>query len=90
LTLTLLVTTGGIEMNQPQNILPDGTTVRTHAALGLTTGMIVPHENLRRRQPDAVGRVTGVVPGHGGDVYWIDHGDLQAPYCFDEFELEPG
>lgn len=74
-------------MRAPAFILPTGTRVRTHATLGSAAGMLA--SGIEARQPNVAGTIAGVVPGHGGDVYWIEyrHGGC-APYCFDEFELE--
>lgn len=77
-------------MRQPETILPHGTKVRTHDVLGPTTGMIISPASLAMRKPGAVGTIHGIVGGHGGDVYWVQHdGDMSpaAPYCFYEFEL---
>lgn len=76
-------------MNQPEYILPNGTHVRTHPHLGTTQGMEnVNGHNLRRRRGNAPGIVLYPVPGMGGDVYWVQHGEGDtAPYCFTEFEL---
>lgn len=76
-------------MDQPTNILPNGTHVRTHPHLGDTRGMEnVNGHNLRRRRGNAPGVVLYPVPGMGGDVYWVQHGEGDtAPYCFTEFEL---
>ena len=76
-------------MKQPEYILPKGTKIRTHATLGDTRGMMIGPGNMSMRKADTPGVIHGVVGGHGGDVYWVQHpGDvLLAPYCFDEFEL---
>ncbi len=77
------------DMDQPSTILKSGTLIRTHAKLGDTKGLLIFGDNLKARRPDADGKITGVVGGHGGDVYWVQHGEetLVAAYCFDEFEL---
>jgi hypothetical protein len=55
--------------------------------LGSTKGMIVHPAHLGARRVGACGVITGWVPGHGGDVWWISQGDGQVgAYCFDEFE----
>lgn len=76
-------------MNQPEYILANGTRVRTHAHLGDTRGMgNINRHNLARRRGSADGVIGGAVPGMGGDVYWVQHGEGDtAPYCFTEFEL---
>jgi hypothetical protein len=79
-------------MKQPEYILNNGTQVRTHDKLGKTTGMLTGPGNMSMRKPSSDGVIRGVVAGHGGDVYWVQHpGDtLYAPYCFDEIELAGG
>lgn len=78
-------------MNQPTYILDNGTRIRTHTKLGTNQGMNVAAIHIDQREADAEGTIAGVVGGHGGDVYWVQHvetrGDTTAPYCFDEFEL---
>lgn len=68
-------------MEQPTTILPDRTKVRIHDKIERRSG-------LPGRRPAAVeGIVEGVVPGMGGDVYYVAHGGEVSAYCFDEFEL---
>lgn len=79
-------------MNSPSTILAPGTPVLTHAQLGGTKGMLVSQPHLAARVPSTRGVISGVVPGHGGDVYFVLHanGDVGA-YCWVEFELDgPG
>jgi len=78
-------------MNQPTYLLPNGARIRTHAELGSTRGMMIVDKHLAARAPNSVGTIVGVVGGHGGDVYWVEHsiGGDAAAYCFTEFELEP-
>ncbi len=75
-------------MQQPMYILEDGTRVVTHAALEDTRGMMVPPSYLGARKPNEKGAISGVVGGHGGDVYYVKHdsGDVGV-YAFTEFEL---
>jgi hypothetical protein len=69
--------------------------VRTHEELGTTLGMLIKEHHLRGRLPNALGIVTGYVPGHGGEVFWVRHAEgpsNQDPspvgaYMFDEFEF---
>ena len=79
-------------MQQPERVLPTGTKVRTHETLEGTKGMIIGPGNLSARRADAKGTIRGTVPGHGGDVYWVEHegSALLAPYCFTEFDLDVG
>ena len=75
-------------MQQPRHILESGVVVHTHQTLEDTRGLIAPPSLLANRREDADGVIDGIVPGHGGDVYWVKHADTKrAPYCFTEFEL---
>lgn len=78
-------------MDQPTYVLEKGTKIRTNTVLESTSGMRVHPGHLSARRPDLPGIITGVVPGHGGDVYWVRHEGLEnsAAYCFTEFELDP-
>lgn len=53
-----------------------------------TEGMILIEEALQSRQIGATGIVRSHVPGHGGDVWFVEHdiGDKIAAYCFNEME----
>lgn len=78
-------------MEQPKYILSKGTRVKTHPKFGedATRGMLISAKNLDVRRCNATGMVRGPVPGHGGDVYWVEHYDgIVAVYCFTEFELD--
>lgn len=77
-------------MNQPSHILPHGTVVRTHPTLESSVGMNVAPCFISRRQANAFGVIQCVAPGHGGDVYMVEHADsaVWAPYCWSEFELD--
>ena len=79
-------------MEQPEYILPEGTKIRTHGLLGSTKGMVIAPTYIVRRKASARGVITSPVMGHGGDVYWVNHGSSDepdmAPYCFTEFELD--
>lgn len=75
-------------MKEPATIIPAGTLIRTHAVLDSTQGMLVAAERLNARVSDTVGTIKGVVAGHGGDVYWVEHnGGKVAAYCWSEFSL---
>lgn len=79
-------------MNQPQHILKNGTRIKTRAQLDSMVGMIVPAQYLTTRRVSAEGIIRGVVGGHGGDLYYVEHDthDLHyAVYCFTEFEVIP-
>ena len=75
-------------VRQPAKILADGTVVRTSQLDG-TAGFLVKPKHLAARQPDTLGVIVGIVGGHGGDVYWVQHegADLPGAYLFTEFEL---
>lgn len=52
-----------------------------------TMGMMIAPKYLSTRRVGATGTVKSWVPGHGGDVWWIEHDDGSvAAYCFTEFE----
>ena len=52
-----------------------------------TSGMMIHPKRLAVRKAGAKGTVLGYVPGHGGDVWWIEHVDGQVgAYCYDEFK----
>jgi len=79
-------------VNQPEFILKNGTRVRTNERLDSAAGLIIPSNCHAQRRESAFGTVRGVVPGHGGDVYYVEHElhDLcYAAYCFTEFEVMP-
>jgi hypothetical protein len=53
-------------------------------------GMIVPAQCVATRRVSAEGIIRGVVGGHGGDLYYVEHEahDLNySVYCFTEFEV---
>lgn len=76
-------------MQEPSQVLGEGTRVVTNGQLGSVAGLIIKEHHLRARRPNAVGTVKGFVPGHGGDVYWILHDGetIAAAYCWNEFEF---
>lgn len=77
-------------MNPPSHILKEGTRIVTHSTLEDTTGLWLPQQYLDSRAPSVQGTISGVVPGYGGDVYWVRHDDgTSAVYCWTDFELEP-
>lgn len=53
-----------------------------------TMGMMIAAKNLNNRAVGKTGKVKGYAPGHGGDVWWIEHDDGSgaAAYCHTEFE----
>jgi hypothetical protein len=78
-------------MDEPQFILEPYTRVRTHDPLGSTAGFMVGPKAMGARTPGVIGIINGIVPGHGGDVYFVSHigGTSPAAYGWMEFELEP-
>jgi hypothetical protein len=68
------------------NDVKSGLRVRiTH--LGNTQGMVIHGRYLRTRRLGATGRTIGWIPGHGGDVWGVEHDDgTVAAYCINEFE----
>lgn len=75
-------------MQQPRHVLESGIAIHTHKKLDSTEGLIAMPSLIANRREDADGTIDGIVPGHGGDVYWVKHADAKrAPYCFTEFEL---
>lgn len=68
--------------------IESGMRVRTRTALGTTRGLAVAMRYLDARRPGAEGMVQNCVPGHGGDVYWVEHGpgDVGA-YSVEELEV---
>lgn len=76
-------------MQSPEYILKSGTQVVTHETLDSTQGFIVKPRHLECRKGNQRGMIAGVVGGHGGDVYWVQHEGSEdvGAYCFTEFEL---
>lgn len=65
----------------------EGMTVKTAATLGSTMGFLIHSRHINARRTDAVGKLRSWVPGHGGDVWWVEHADGQvAAYAYDEFD----
>ena len=69
------------------NEIKDGLKVRT-TKLGETKGILISPRNLDCRKAGITGTVSGYVPGHGGDVWWVKHDDSGevGAYCFPELE----
>lgn len=64
----------------------EGMSVRTHERLGTTRGFIVPRRYLDARRAGQKGTLKTWVPGHGGDVWLIEHEDgQQSVYAYTEF-----
>ncbi len=56
--------------------------------LGDAKGMLIKPKHLDVRKVGISGIITGYVPGHGGDVWWVRHDGCEdvGAYVFDEFE----
>ena len=52
-----------------------------------TKGIFVNKKHLDVREVGVTGTITGPVPGHGGDVWWIKHDETSTvgAYVYDEF-----
>ncbi len=76
-------------MNEPRNVLRDGTKILTNDYLSSTAGINVKHQHLSARKPKTPGIIRGWVAGCGGDVYWVQHEgeEIAAVYGFTEFQL---
>lgn len=52
-----------------------------------TKGMSINKKHLDVRKADIEGVILDAVPGHGGDVWWIEHNNKEVgAYCFTEFD----
>lgn len=70
------------------NDVQAGLRIRTNrkGRLRTTQGFLIGPQYLAARRADAPGKVRAMVPGHGGDVWYIEHDDgTVAAYCYDEF-----
>ena len=78
-------------MKEPEYILEPYTRIRTDKTLGSTAGFMIGPKAMSQRVPDTIGVISGIVPGHGGDVYFVSHigATGMAAYGWQEFELEP-
>lgn len=76
-------------MKEPAELLPNGTLVKTNRQLGTTDGLNCHPANLAARRPNTLGVIKDVLPGHGGDVYVVEHEYTQGVgiYSYAEFEL---
>jgi hypothetical protein len=57
--------------------------------LGETTGMFVKPRHLECRTEGVIGTVKEMVPGHGGDVWWVAHDDSDDVGAYVYTEMEP-
>lgn len=53
-----------------------------------TRGMTINPRHLNVRKEGITGTIQGWVPGHGGDVWWVQHDNSQdvGAYCVTEME----
>lgn len=58
-------------------------------ALSDTLGMTIAPKHLTVRRAGVSGTLTGYVPGHGGDVWWVKHDDSEDVGAYTITELEP-
>jgi len=59
------------------------------AKLAGTRGMTIHEEHLKVRRKGVTGTVLQHVPGHGGDVWFVQHDDSDAVGAYTFTELEP-
>lgn len=64
----------------------EGEVVQTADKLSSTDGMLIAQKYLDQRQANAMGTLKSYVPGHGGDVWFVEHinGEIAA-YAVNEF-----
>lgn len=69
------------------NDVKPGLRIRT-TKLGDTKGMLIAHRHLDVRKEGVIGYARSYVPGHGGDVWFVEHEDSGAigAYVFNEME----
>ena len=66
--------------------LKQGMKVKTCLMLGSTKGMFVHQKHIYARRANTMGTLLQWVPGHGGDVWAVEHEDKSiATYCVTEF-----
>lgn len=65
-----------------------GMRVKTHPEEKNLRGLLINERHLIARR-EGEGKVTGYVPGHGGDVWWVDHGGggPSGAYVFTELSI---
>ena len=67
-----------------------GKRIKTAMMLGSTDGMAIAQRHLDTRMPNCEGTVKGYVPGHGGDVWFVEHPDgAVAAYSITEMAELP-
>ena len=61
---------------------------RVYATAIDQTGLLVGRRHLDAMKVGVEGTVTGYVPGHGGDAWWVQHDDGSvAAYWYPELEF---
>lgn len=67
-------------------MLENGKKVKTSYMLGSTTGFLIHPKHLSARRSNTEGILHSYVPGHGGDVWFIQHDDDSVgAYSITEF-----
>jgi len=67
------------------NNFKQGLRVKTRPRLLATTGFIIHEKHINARKPNKFGSVRQWVPGHGGDVWFVQHDDRSVgAYRIDE------
>lgn len=56
--------------------------------LNPTTGMFVKRRHLDCRKEGTQGTVMGYVPGHGGDVWWVEHDGCDDVGAYSVLEMK--
>lgn len=51
-----------------------------------TKGMLIAPKHLAIRTIGQTGTIYGIVPGHGGNIWWVEQRNGIAAYCFTELE----
>lgn len=77
-------------MKEPEFILESGTKVVTTTLDQRTRAAIFTNSRyLEARREGTKGKIVGFLAGHGGDIYWVEHGpnDIGA-YGWWEFDLD--
>jgi len=54
--------------------------------LDSVSGFLISPKHLRIRKKGKIGIIRGWVPGHGGDVWWVEQDNGVAAYSTSEFE----
>ena len=62
-------------MKEPSSALGPKTKVRTDTHLSTIVGFGITPDAAKRRRPNAIAEIVGLVAGAGGDLYWCKHGD---------------